>query len=155
MKKILVLAALVAAGSAAVPSPAAAGAANCRQDSAQLAECQTLATCRLVGAGIFNYASAEEAVTFTRRCLGLDRRYRLADLSSGRSDAIERPRRLLNSQSELQALYCLAVRRAGQTDARICRARRSPTGRGSQGGGGGGGGGGAPDSGTREPSFTG
>lgn len=148
MKRLTTCAVLMITGSLAVAGSATAGAESCRQDSARTAECRTLATCYVVGAAIFNHSSAEEAVTFTRRCLAFDRRYRLATLSSGREDARERSRRLRAYESGFRGLYCEALRRANRTDRRICAQRRATSGRGGRTGGRGGGG-------TRTPSLTG
>ena len=140
---------LMAAASAAVPSSAAAGAANCQPDSPRLAECQQLSTCLTIGAGIFISVSAEEAVARTRQCLALDQRYVLVRNSSGRSDAVERTPPLRAAQSTFRVLYCLAVERAGQSDPQICEVRSTSRRRGGRRGGR------APDRGTREPRFTG
>jgi hypothetical protein len=151
VKKVSLLVTLVAAGAAAIPSPAVASAANCRQDSAQATQCRTLATCRIIGTGIFNSASAQEAVAFARSCLDTEAEYERRTLSSGRADAFQRPRRLRVARNHFRPLYCEAVRRAGQRDQRICeiRATRRSGRRGSNAGGGGGGGD------TRTPSLTG
>lgn len=147
MKRLAALVILMAAGSAAIPSSAAATAAACRSGSANEAECRTLATCYIIGAAVFNYAGDAEAVSWTRRCLALDRRYRLADRSSGRLDARERSKRLRAPQSTFRSLYCLAVRRAGRPEPRVCRVRAtSPRRRGGRR---------SPDSGTRDPTLTG
>ena len=148
MKKCCVLVVLMAACAAAIPSSAAAGA-SCRDSSAHFAQCQTLETCYVVGAAIFNESSAQEAVTWSRDCLATHRRYSLRTVSSGRADAFRRARRLRAYQSTFRSLYCLALRRAGQRDRRICEIRRSGNGRR------GGGGGRAPDRGADSPSLTG
>src|SRR5687768_2601157 len=123
MKNVSALVILVAAGAAAVPSTAAATAANCRQDSAQATQCRTLATCGIIGAGIFNHSGAQEALAFTRNCLDTEAVYERTTLSSGRSDAVRRARRLRVVDNEFRSLYCEAVRRAGQRDRRICEIR--------------------------------
>ena len=135
---VLALAALWAA----VPAPASAGAENCRDSAANVSQCRNLAECKTIGAAIFNYASDGEAVTWTRDCLNLDRRYRMAQ-SGQRAVAVERARRLRAARSNFRSLYCEAIRRAGRTRPRVCRIRSAGTG----GGGGGGG--------TREPALTG
>lgn len=150
MKRPVALAILLAAAAAAIPSSAAASAANCRAGAALVEQCRELATCVTISAAIFNHSTPEEAVRFTRRCLALDRRYVLKRPTTRGMTAAARSRRLRAAESKARALYCLAVRRAGRTDSRICRVRSRRTG----GRTGGGGGGSAPDSG-RDPAFTG
>ena len=145
MKKLTACAFLTVALSATLPGSAMAGAENCRDSAANAAQCRDLAECRTIGANIFNYASEGEAVTFTRNCLNLDRRYRLTD-SGSLAKAVERARLMRATRSSFRQLYCEAMRRAGQR-SRICRIRSTGTGGGSGGGSGGGG--------PREPSLTG
>lgn len=150
MRKLATIAVLGTLGLVAVPSPASAQ--SCLPDSAQEI-CQTLNECYLVGTAIFFTASPAEAVTWSRRCLFLDRRYRRHDHSAG-DHAHARTRRKRVVRSEFWPVYCEAERRAGNPDAPLCQIKSRPGPR-RDGGGGGGGGGGTPDRGTREPRFTG
>lgn len=147
MRKLATVAALVTLGLVAVPS--SASAKTCLPDGNQEV-CVALNECYLVGTVIFFSTTPAEAVTWSRNCLFLDRRYRLDTHSAG-GHAHERARRLRVVRSDFWGVYCEAERRAGNPDAPLCLLKSAP----GRGGGGGGGGDRGGDRGTRDPRFTG
>jgi hypothetical protein len=116
MKRVFAVAVVVMLGSVAVPS--SAQAETCLSGSTQGA-CQQLSECYVVGATLLLTAPAD-AVRFYRNCMSLERGYRLHKHNSG-FHAHRRTRRLRATQSTFWPLYCLAQRRAGHRNDRLCR----------------------------------